>query len=525
MNSRIGTLAIMACVIVATVWGIHHTVIDNYFTWDDFVWLQKAKSLPATPGQIFQIDVIYFDPLVHLSFWLDYAIAGLNYRWYHIVDLLTHGINGLLVYLVAEAMSRNRTTAVIAALVFVSSFVTVDAVAWSSSRVDLLATLFSLASLLLFIRFLEFRRPLLFWGSTVCFVLALGAKGTPVILPLLLGGLLLQNKAPLRDYRFMLPHTLLVGAYFTLLKSGLTGLGKQLTAGGGFSPNLHNLKLALGSLFVPETGLAAMNPTVVSLVVACLLAASLFVRLPGGDERTKRFGLALMVAGILPTLILKDFNLATSIDNAVSLLTSPSHRVYLASTGQALFVGAMIAGLLQRHVAGAPRNRLIGAGIILVPLLFWNAGVARQREQLWHASGEYTRHFVEGFKPFRGILVSNTLLATVNPPMSRGFVNPALDVFYGVNNLTLLPLKSVPEQIIDSPDIFPFLNRALLFVYGQDRLYDFSAEFRELINISFQYATTGNEADRPRLLAAYAVKVGQLNGAIRAAQQQEPSRN
>jgi hypothetical protein len=297
-----------------------------------------------------------------------------------------------------------------------------------------------------------------------------------------------------------------------------------LTAGGGLSPNLHNLQLALGSLFIPETSLAAMNPTVVSLVVACLLAAALFVRLPATDERTKRFGLALMGAGILPTLILQDFHLATSIENAVSLLTSPSHRLYLASTGQALFVGAMIAGLLQRY-AGAPRSRLIGAGIILAPLLFWSAGVARQREQLWHESGEYTRHFVEGFKPFRDSLASNTLLAIVNPPMSRGFVNPAMDVFYGVNNLTLLPLKSVPEQIIDSPDIFRFLNRALLFVYGQDRLHDFSAEFRELINISFQHATTGNAADRPRLLAAYAVKVAQLNTAIRAAQQQEPPRN
>ena len=89
--SRFGWL-IPICVALA----VYCVAIDNYFTFDDFMWLDRGRTFKSDWLQIFQPDVPYFDPLVHLMFAADYWIAGLDYRWYHCVDLALHSASAVL---------------------------------------------------------------------------------------------------------------------------------------------------------------------------------------------------------------------------------------------------------------------------------------------------------------------------------------------------------------------------------------------------------------------------------------------
>jgi hypothetical protein len=118
----------------------------------------------------------------------------------------------------------------------------------------------------------------------------------------------------------------------------------------------------------------------------------------------------------------------------------------------------------------------------------------------------------------RGSLQSDSLVVLVDSPISRGFVGPALQVLYDVDKLTLLPLGSIPEELIDSPDIFRYLNRCSLFVFGRNRLYDFSKEFNALVDISFHHASTADPRAKEQYLASYLAKARQLNMTIKVLQ-------
>ncbi len=65
-------------------------VFDNFFAWDDFLWLYRAKTMWTDPARIFESEGLYFDPLVYLSFWINYILFGLDPKWYHVTDVTIH---------------------------------------------------------------------------------------------------------------------------------------------------------------------------------------------------------------------------------------------------------------------------------------------------------------------------------------------------------------------------------------------------------------------------------------------------
>lgn len=514
IKTPLGTVALITTV----AWLIYYPCLNNYFTWDDFIWLMKIKSLPKSPGQMFRIEAVYggsayyFDPLIYLSFWFDHLVAGLNYRWYHVVDIMLHCSNGVLVFLVARTLSKEFAPALMAALIFVSSFAIVDTVVWSSSRVDLFATLFSLFSLLSFIRYLHADRTGSLVMSVISFTLALCCKGTPIILPLPLLILMIQEKRPLRDYRSLLGHILVAVTYVILLVVVMLSLPKGTTANG---IHLHgnNVLIAVQSMVIPEARLAQMNPLIATSLTALFLLSLLMVPSSRSSQQLKLFGLGLLTTAMLPLLIIKDFNLVTDLTNAGHLLTSPSHRIYLAYTGMAFILGGGLYGVVQWAGSRLAGGTMTAAAVILT-LLAWNGVEVRAREQLWDGSAQLTRNFVEGFAPFRNELQSNAMLVLINPPISRGFTTGALNVLYGIENPLLLPVEHIPREIIDSPEIFQNRHRAGLFVFTGNRIHNFSSEFRTLVDISFRHLISTDPVEKAMLQDSYMTGANVLNSSI-----------
>ncbi len=80
--------------------------LDNFFTWDDFIWLDRARTFARTWPRMFLPDVCYFDPLVHLMFAADFAVAGVQSRWYQGGDLALHAGNAVLMYRLARELGH-----------------------------------------------------------------------------------------------------------------------------------------------------------------------------------------------------------------------------------------------------------------------------------------------------------------------------------------------------------------------------------------------------------------------------------
>ena len=141
---------------IAVAIAVYSVGLNNFFTWDDFIWLAKAQSFKQGWLQIFRPETAnYFDPLIHLMFVADSRIAGLNHQWYQGVDLAIHAVNSLLVYRLTRALTGDAKTSLYGGVLFAGSFAIADAVLWPSSRVDLVSTLFSLGALILFLRYLQ----------------------------------------------------------------------------------------------------------------------------------------------------------------------------------------------------------------------------------------------------------------------------------------------------------------------------------------------------------------------------------
>lgn len=145
-------------------------------------------------------------PLTYLSFAIDYHFWGLNPLGYHLTNILLHGCNAGLVVLIANRLycgSRDLRVdegylypgiLLLIGLVWGLHPLRVESVAWVSQRKDVLNGLFTLGSVLFYLRYV-YSKDLVgqssksmgsYWLSLGLFALSLLAKQVSVVLPLLL---------------------------------------------------------------------------------------------------------------------------------------------------------------------------------------------------------------------------------------------------------------------------------------------------------------------------------------------------
>jgi tetratricopeptide (TPR) repeat protein len=166
-------------------------------------------------------------PLTYSTFWIEYHIWGLTPRYSHIVNVLLHALNALLIW---RVLSRLRVPgAPLAAIIFALHPVEVESVAWITERKNVLSTTFYLATVMAFLRFeprltsltLEKEEPRQwrFYPLVVfLFLCALWSKTVACTLPAAMAVLLSWKLQRVR-WRDLLPLTplLVIGAGMGLL--------------------------------------------------------------------------------------------------------------------------------------------------------------------------------------------------------------------------------------------------------------------------------------------------------------------
>lgn len=242
--------------IAALTFVAYHGGLDNGFTnWDDNWLITENRHIRNSDWQTIQhifnpmapreeLGNEYL-PLRDLSYSLNYALDGYNPRGYHAANILLHLFNSLLVMLLCWRVTGRRWIGGIAGLLFAVHPVHVEAVAWLSSRKDLLATFFLLLSCNLYMAARRARTGLMPSESFVqrvrestrlhyllavfAFVCALLSKMSAVVLPALLllielfRGRALHGAAVTRRAALLAPFWVIAGL-FTLL-AGRIGSG------------------------------------------------------------------------------------------------------------------------------------------------------------------------------------------------------------------------------------------------------------------------------------------------------------
>ncbi len=120
-------------------------------------------------------------PVTWLSLMLDYQIFGLNPHGYHLINLLFHVMNTILLFLIFHRMTKTLWPSAFVAALFAIHPLHVESVAWIAERKDVLSTFFWMLTMGAYSYYVEhpgFRRHF--------FVLGLMAKPMLVTLPFVL---------------------------------------------------------------------------------------------------------------------------------------------------------------------------------------------------------------------------------------------------------------------------------------------------------------------------------------------------
>ena len=181
------------------------------FVWDDYscVMTEPVRKVSGlwqiwfSPGDI-EGEGHYW-PLVYTTFWLEHKLWGFAPAGYHIVNVLLHGANTLLVWHLLRRLAVPGAWVV--AAVFAVHPLHVESVAWIIERKDVLSGLFYLAAALMWTRFVEQPRPQRYAGALALYAAGLLSKSIAITLPaaLLLGHWWKQGRVTSTDLWRLVP--------------------------------------------------------------------------------------------------------------------------------------------------------------------------------------------------------------------------------------------------------------------------------------------------------------------------------
>ncbi len=176
-----GLLLVLATVLV------YSATFDSGFIWDDDDYVYQNPLLGSLDG-LWRIwtsgETPQYYPLVFTTYWLEYRLWGLAAGGYHIVNVLLHAVNAVLVWRVLGRLRFAGAYAV--ALIFALHPVHVESVAWITERKNVLSGLFFLLSVWSYFRFESSGRGTHYVAALVLFLLGLLSKTVICTLPVTL---------------------------------------------------------------------------------------------------------------------------------------------------------------------------------------------------------------------------------------------------------------------------------------------------------------------------------------------------
>lgn len=128
------------------------------------------------PGDEAPYHTGYYRPLINITYTLDYHLFGMAPSGFRATNLCLHLVVVGLLFCLLERLIGDRYAALYATLFFALHPAGTEAVAWVSSRNNLLVTLFSLLAFHLHLRHAENPRRLYPFAAAGCLVLALLSK-------------------------------------------------------------------------------------------------------------------------------------------------------------------------------------------------------------------------------------------------------------------------------------------------------------------------------------------------------------
>jgi Tfp pilus assembly protein PilF len=181
--------AVYAVLIAVVTIVVYIPAIRGGFVFDDQKLIVENDLIKTRDGLYrfwFTTQAADYYPLTSSLWWLQWRLWGANPVGYHVVNVLLHAVNAILVWMILRGLKIPG--AWLAGLVFAVHPVNVASVAWISEFKNTLSMLLFLTAIELYLAFDENQRWRFYGLSLVAFLLALFSKTAVVMLPIVLLG-------------------------------------------------------------------------------------------------------------------------------------------------------------------------------------------------------------------------------------------------------------------------------------------------------------------------------------------------
>ncbi|MGI9251176.1 MAG: tetratricopeptide repeat protein [Pseudohongiellaceae bacterium] len=178
--------AVLVLMVVASFWPAFFAG----FVWDDNRYIAGEEQLLSLAGlaniwfRPGSLTETHYWPVLYTSFWVEHKLWGFNPAGYHVVNIVLHGINTVLLWRLLLRMAVPGAWLI--AAFFAVHPVHVEVVAWVIARKDLLATLFSLLAVGCWLRFRERGKTGTYLMLMLLFAASALSKTVAVTLPAIL---------------------------------------------------------------------------------------------------------------------------------------------------------------------------------------------------------------------------------------------------------------------------------------------------------------------------------------------------
>lgn len=176
------------------IFSVYVPLLSNDFiiNYDDHSYVTGNPSVKAgltDGGLTWAFTAVHsynWHPLTWVSHMLDVQIFGLNPMGHHLVNILFHIANTLLLFRILKKMTAAYWRSLLVAAIFAVHPLHVESVAWIAERKDVLSTFFGFWAILSYVDFVRSPKTVKYFLVLLFFIFSLMAKQMFVTLPFLL---------------------------------------------------------------------------------------------------------------------------------------------------------------------------------------------------------------------------------------------------------------------------------------------------------------------------------------------------
>lgn len=487
-NGRMKELFLPAAVLVLAVFAVYYPAFGYGFVYDDAElilrnkWILSFSNLPeAFTTHTFgfkeeSYQAISYRPMLFVIYMAEYALFGFAAWGWHLVNVLMHAVNSVLVFLVLRHMlssqwPEGRTTlpAFASALVFAVHPMNAESVSWLATMAELTFTFLCIAAFYLDARSVDHcertsvERALSRFLPALFFLAALLLKETAVVLPIIVFAYDMSRKGFKRLFsgerilRFF-PYAAAVIVYTGMRAWALQG---EMTPTAKLHAFLSPYEFVLNSavllaryfkaliLPVGEPPLQLLDPVFSIAEPRAAVSVAVIITVPivlafllGRFTRLWFLILAIMILPILPTLY----------SPAISRFPFADRYLYFPSVGL-----AMLLSVLAAFYEGK-KGRGIWAIVLLLALSLPFAALAREKSSAWESDRTLWGRALAA-QPGNYVAVHSVAAEE----LKDGRANEAVRLFensleanrasaHPDESMVLLTLKAMPQAYIKAED-------------------------------------------------------------------------